>query len=143
MPRRNRNPGAGKPSHNGPARRGGRSGSGIYGAEKGARVLRPLGGKDDEYAERIRARARDAGVMAAKEEMAEAMRHVLLETALSGDGDAVRVHAADKLLDRLEGKPVQKSELKLRTMNPDDMTDEELAAIAAGGRAAAAGEADA
>jgi hypothetical protein len=115
MPRRNRNPGAGKPSHNGPARGGCRSGSGWGGPAQGAHEHRPLGGADDEYAQEVRRRARDEGVMARKEEVLAILRLKMLDIAFEGDGHAVQLAAADKLADRLEGKPVQKTQLS----NPD------------------------
>lgn len=59
----------------------------------------------------VRALRWDEGNLAQKEEIAAQMRHVLYDVALNGDADASRINAADKLLDRIEGKAVQKSQI--------------------------------
>jgi hypothetical protein len=109
MPRRNRNPGAGKPPHNGPARNEPKAGTGWGGPAQGAHEHRPLGGADDEYAQEVR---RAALLKVPETEAAKAeMRAVLYTVAHQGDGDTVRIQAADKLLDRLEGKPLARTDL--------------------------------
>lgn len=97
MPRVPRNPGSGKPPHNGPTRGGKRSGTGWGGPAQGERELRPLGGLNDEYAQAVRALARDPANEEAKRPLRELYLGTLAEMAVMGDGHMVRVHAADKL----------------------------------------------
>jgi len=59
----------------------------------------------------VRALRWDKDNAAQKEEIAAEMRAVLYNVALNGDADAARINAADKLLDRIEGKAVQKSQI--------------------------------
>jgi len=59
----------------------------------------------------IRAMARDPAVIADKEQAAEQMRNVLYGLALGAENEHARITAADKLLDRLEGKPLARNDL--------------------------------
>lgn len=110
-------------------------GAGWGGKAKGASVSRIKPGDPDG----IQALRWDAANMAHKEEVAAQMRGVLYHVALAGEQEHSRISAADKLLDRIEGKPVQRQDIKVRSVNPDEMTDDELAAIAAGRGGAVAG----
>jgi hypothetical protein len=53
----------------------------------------------------------DADNLAQKEEVAAEMRAVLYNVARFGEAEAARINAADKLLDRIEGKATQRSEV--------------------------------
>lgn len=65
---------------------------------------------------------------ALRSEQAESMKDLLVTIATDvGQPGAVRVAAADKFIDRIEGKAVQKQVVKL-DINPDDMTDAEIIA---------------
>lgn len=131
MPRTPRNPGSGKPPHNGKARNQPATGLGWGGEAKGA-------GKRVDLAE-VRPLRWDPANREQKEQVAAEMRGVLYHVALQGEAEQSRINAADKLLDRIEGKPVQRQDINMRTIDPDELTDEELAAIAARGRSGQAG----
>lgn len=85
--------------HGGP-----KAGAGWGGAAKGAAELRPLGGSSDDYAESIRALARDPKHAASKALLRELYLTTLVQVAVSGEAEAARVAAADKLADRVDGK---------------------------------------
>lgn len=104
-----------------------KGGKGWGGPAKGASTSRV----NDE----VRALRWDKDNLAQKEEIAAQMRHVLYDVALNGDADASRINAADKLLDRIEGKATQRLEANVRSVAIQEMTDDELAAIASRGRA--------
>jgi hypothetical protein len=80
-----------------------KGGTGYGGAAKGQGQRVPL----DE----VRPLRWDKDNLAAKEEVAAQMRGVLYQVAMAGDAEASRINAADKLLDRIEGKPMQRSEV--------------------------------
>lgn len=103
MPRVPRNPGAGKPPHNGKARGQPATGMGWGGEAKGAGKRVPL----DE----VRPLRWDPANREHKEEIAAEMRGVLYHVALQGEAEQSRINAADKLLDRIEGKPVQRQDV--------------------------------
>ncbi|HEV7457332.1 MAG TPA: hypothetical protein VGN96_11215 [Roseococcus sp.] len=105
MPRTPRNPGSGKRPVNTPASG---PGAGSWGGPaKGASTSRIKPGDPDG----IRALRWDADNIAHKEEIAAQMRGVLYYVALKGEGEAARINAADKLLDRIEGKAVQRQDV--------------------------------
>jgi hypothetical protein len=101
MPRPKGGGGSAKGSGFGPAK-----GAGWGGPAKGAGTrfvkgeVHPLQGK-----------GRTAAVLADKAVVSEQMRQVLYGIALDGENDHARIAAADKLLDRLEGKPIARSDL--------------------------------
>jgi isocitrate/isopropylmalate dehydrogenase len=69
----------------------------------------------------------------AKIATAEELKGVLSDIALDDAAlPMARIQAADKLLDRIEGKPTQTLNANIRR-NIAELSDEELAAIAAGG----------
>lgn len=59
----------------------------------------------------LQGQGRTPAVLADKAVAAEQMRQVLYGIALEGENDHARIAAADKLLDRLEGKPLARSDL--------------------------------
>lgn len=91
--------------HGGP-----KAGAGWGGAAKG-HAPRPLAPAGDEYSDSVRAKAHDLDILANAEQVKAQMRAVLYQVALAGEAEAVRVNAADKLLDRLEGKAVVKQDV--------------------------------
>lgn len=86
------------------------NGAGYGGPANGASTSR-LAPAGDPESDRIRAMVHDAGVIAHKEAVAEQMRRVLLDVALAGEAETARINAADKLLDRLEGKALAKQQI--------------------------------
>ena len=125
MPRTPRNPGSGKPPCNGPA-----TGAGWGGPARGAgngnsrSVITPentadlaaLHGTPEVEAKRARRIA-----------TAEELKGVLSEIALDGDAPHLaRIQAADKMLNRIEGMPVQRN-LNINAdadRSPDDIASE-------------------
>jgi len=103
MPRTPKRPGSGKPPHNGKARGQPATGMGWGGEAKGAGKRVPL----DE----VRPLRWDPANQERKEEIAAEMRGVLYHVALQGEAEQSRINAADKLLDRIEGKPVQRQDV--------------------------------
>lgn len=97
MPRTPRNPGSGKPPHNGPARgapAGGEGkGAGWGGPANGASETR-LGPKGDDHSDAIRALARDPKHMEAKAALREVVLTTIHDVMTNGDTDAARVTAA-------------------------------------------------
>jgi hypothetical protein len=63
--------------------------------------------------------------------------NALAEVLRSEASPGARVSAAQALLDRGWGKSEATVNMNVKTVNPDELTDAELAAIAAGGRATA------
>lgn len=132
-----RNPGSGKPPYNGKARGGPASGAGWGGPAKGLPVQPPITAETQpspeakqaghEVAAAIRAR-----IAARKEELVDAQ----FARALNPKHPQGHAAAAD-LLDRIAPKTA-KVEATLRGVPADDMTDEELAAIACRGSRGAA-----
>jgi hypothetical protein len=105
MPRTPRNPGAGKPPHNGPSNGPG-AGSWATGQSAGGcttfdelKSLAAIALRDDPEAKAVR------------DERAAAMLAVHFDVALHDPSGAARSNAADKALDRLLGKAVQKSQI--------------------------------
>ena len=82
-------------------------GAGWGGPAKGASTSRIKPGDPDGIA----AMSRNPAVMADKAEAAEQMRNVLYGIALDGENEHARIAAADRLLDRLEGKPLARNDL--------------------------------
>ena len=82
-------------------------GKGWGGQARGASASRIKPGDPDGIA----ARAHDPAVIADKAVAAEQMRNVLYGIALTGENDHARIAAADKLLDRLDGKAVQRQDV--------------------------------
>ena len=78
-------------------------GKGWGGAAKGAGTKAPVAA--------VQPLSNDAAYMANKDQAAEQMRAVLYGVAISGDNEHARIAAADKLLDRLEGKAVQRQDV--------------------------------
>jgi hypothetical protein len=104
-----------------------KGGKGWGGEAKGASTSRITA---DAHGEAIRALRWDKDNAAQKEQVAAQMRHVLYDVALNGDAETARINAADKLLDRIEGKPKQHLEHTVRDVPAEQLTDDELAAIA-------------
>ena len=96
---------------NGAGHGGPKAGAGWGGPAKGAAELRPLAPKGDPYSDAVRDLSHAPDVLANAEQVKAQMRAVLYQIALAGEAEAVRMNAADKLLDRLEGKPVQRQDL--------------------------------
>lgn len=133
MPRAPRNPGVGKRPFNGPARG---AGAGQWGGDaKGASTSRIT----PENARALLALRDDPEAKAAKDELTARMLSVLVDVAETDQSGAARANAADKALDRLLGKARQRMELTMRDVPAEDMTDDELAAIARRGGAGAVG----
>jgi hypothetical protein len=119
--------------------RGNGAGKGQWGGPaKGASTSR-LAPAGDDYSDAIRALARDPAHAESKAPLRELVFRTWVDVATASDNDSARVAAAEKIADRLDGKAVQRQDIKLRNVNPDEMTDEELAAIAAGRSGAASG----
>lgn len=99
----------GDPRH---PRRGNGPGKGQWGGEaKGASVSRILPGEDGGA---IRALALDPSNKALKDGMRAELWARLHHIALNGETEVVQVTAADKLLDRIDGKPKQTQEIEAR-----------------------------
>lgn len=141
MPRTPRSPGAGKPPHNGKARGEG-SGPGWGGPAKG-HAPAPLAPAGDAYSDAVRALAHDPRHAASKAPLRELALRTWIEVAQRSDNDSARVVAAEKIMDRLDGKATQHVSARVAAVNPEDLTDDELAAIAAGGGGTAPAEDDA
>ena len=66
---------------------------------------------------------------AARTQQAEVLKDVLYDLAVSpAEPGSVRVSAANAFIDRVEGKPTQRQEIKL-DVDPNELTDAELAAL--------------
>lgn len=110
MPRKPRNPGSGKAPHNGPASGIPAQGAGWGGAAKGASTSR-LREKGDPESDAIRALSTDPAHMAIKEAVEAEMLGVQIEIARTSSFEGNRLTAADKVLDRLRGKPKQQTDI--------------------------------
>jgi hypothetical protein len=98
----------GDPNH---PRRGNGPGKGQWGGPaKGASTSRILPGDPDGIA----ALARDPTNKALKDSMRAELWQRLHHIALNGENETVQVTAADKLLDRIDGKPKQTQEIEAR-----------------------------
>lgn len=95
-----------KPGTNGPAKGPGKGQWG--GPAKGASTSRIEPGDPAG----IRALARDPANKALKDEMRAELWAKLHSIALTGENETVQVSAADKLLDRIDGKPKQTQEIQ-------------------------------
>ena len=126
MPRVPKNPGSGKAPYNGPSRGAGwggeANGPGTGGAARGSdnppnipfKEGNMLGGKPGAWAAKKRARQEKA--------------MEVLETAMDkGETWTVKVMAADKMLDRVEGKAIARN-VNVRTDDIANLSDIELAA---------------
>jgi hypothetical protein len=109
MPRTPRNPGTGKAPHNGNANGPG-MGAGWGGPANGASTSR-LAGAGDAYSDAIRALAADPRHAASKVPLRELVFRTWVEVAAGGESESARVVAAEKLMDRLDGKATQRSEV--------------------------------
>lgn len=87
--------------------------------------------------EGIQAMSNDQDAKARQAERSERLRNHLYTLGLTAARQETQVAAAVAYLDRTEGKPVQRN-VNLNTGDPSQLTDADLAAIAAGGRAAPA-----
>lgn len=108
MPRTPRNPGSGKAPSNAPAR-----GAGWGGPAKGASTTR-LKPRGDAESDRIRTEMHShaAWTQERRERVADEMRDLYYGVA-KDDAEPTpnRIAAADKLLDRIEGKAVQRTDV--------------------------------
>jgi len=84
----------------------------------------------------VRALARDPANIEAKIQARELIYGTWVDVMVSSDQDAARNVAAAKLDDRLHGAAKQSVDLSMRDVPADQMTDDELASIAARGRVA-------
>jgi hypothetical protein len=71
-----------------------------------------------------------------KEERTAALVDHLERLAFNAETDAVKVSAANAALDRLEGKPIART-VTAHVLDPNSLSDADLAAIAAGSGGAA------
>lgn len=118
MPRKPRNPGAGKPPHNGPAQ-----GPGWGGAAKGEG--RKSAGKLPPGAA-VQAGCAVPGVHnfvptykgLADKERVEALKELQWQQAFGSEFEGNRIAATQHLLDRLDGKATQRTELTGRDGTP-------------------------
>jgi hypothetical protein len=85
-------------------------GPGWGGPPKGASTSRIKPGDPDGIA----ALARDPGNKALKDQFRAELWTKLHTIALTGESEAIQVAAADKLLDRIDGKPKQTQEIEAR-----------------------------
>ncbi len=85
-----------------------KGGTGWGGAAKGASTSRIT---PDAHGEAIRALSRDPANKAHKEHLAAEMLAVVVDVARNGDAETARIQAADKAMDRLIGKAMQRSEV--------------------------------
>lgn len=120
MPRTPRNPGAGKPPHNGPAKGAGSglpmggSGQSWGGPAKGAgKPAAPFTADSPTrvtWANADPAKALSRAEKAARDERrAEEMRDVLYGLATTAENEMARKSAAEALLNRLEGMPIART----------------------------------
>jgi hypothetical protein len=91
-----------RPIGNGPGWGGPAMGAGWGGAKKGASMSRIT---SDAIGEAIRAMSRDPEHMAQKHELAAEMLAIQIDAARNSEAEAMRIMAADKVQDRLLGKP--------------------------------------
>ena len=85
-----------------------KGGKGWGGEAKGASTSRIT---PDNHGEAIRALSRDPANKAHKEHLAAEMLAVVVDVARNGDAETARIAAADKAMDRLIGKALQRTEL--------------------------------
>lgn len=85
-----------------------KGGKGWGGEAKGASTSRITA---DAHGEAIRALSRDPANKAHKEHLAAEMLAVVVDVARNGDAETARIAAADKAMDRLIGKALQRTEL--------------------------------
>ena len=70
-------------------------------------------------------RAKRRALAATKEAQMAQMRKVWGDVALNGESEMARIAAAEKLYDRLDGKPVQRNEnLNYNADNPEELRAE-------------------
>jgi hypothetical protein len=125
MPRKPRNPGSGKPPHNGPARggpaKGPANGPGWGGPAKGKGTGGPASGTE--------ATGRPAmhDNLAAIADCEEALRK-MTDIMRTAEFEGLQPAAAEKLLDRLEGKPRQAVEMSGKGGGPIQTQQVEQAA---------------
>lgn len=85
-------------------------GKGWGGPAKGASTSR-LAPAGDEYSDHIRALSRDPAHAEAKAPLRELAMRTWVEVCQASESDAARVTAAEKLMDRLDGKARQHTDL--------------------------------
>lgn len=132
MPRKLRNPGSGKPQHNGPA-----NGPGWGGPAKGEGFrLKPAGDPESDAA---RALSKDPAHRAVKEAVEAEMLAVQLTIARTSEFEGNKLSASDKVLDRLRGKPTQPVDATVTraVISSEPMNEDEW--VAAHGMAPAVG----
>ena len=127
------------------------NGAGLYGAAKGAGNGRPAappfapgnpgyadagGGPNGGHGSRATFKS------LSRQDRIDALMEMQWTAAHDAQSEVVRLQAQNALLDRIDGKPVQRT-INHHTADPSALTDAELAAIAIGGGFASAGaEAD-
>lgn len=99
------------PRGNGAGHGGPRNGEGWGGSAKGASTAPRLGPAGDPESDAIRALLRDPANMEAKAEFQAEMLAIQIGIARGGESEANRLNAADKVLDRLGGKPKQQTDI--------------------------------
>ncbi len=97
-----------RPKGNGPGIGGPAKGAGWGGPPKGASTSRILPGDPDG----IRALARDPANKALKDQFRAELWGKLHSIAMTGESEATQLMAADKLLDRIDGKAKQTQEIQ-------------------------------
>lgn len=121
-----------RPKGNGASRHGS-AGDGWGGPAKGASDSRIRKGDPDG----IQALSNDPAIKASKEERGELVREHLFSLALGAARQETQVAAAIAYLNRTEGMPVSRN-LNANVGDPSQLSDADLAAIAAAGRPAPA-----
>lgn len=86
------------------------NGAGWGGAAKGASTSR-LRDAGDAYSDAVRALKDDPAHRAVKQELQADMLAIQIEIARNGETESNRLNAADKVLDRLGGKPRQQTDV--------------------------------
>ena len=119
------------PKGNGPGRGGPAKGHGWGGPPKGASTSRIKPGDP----EGIQALSNDAEIKACAAARAEALLDHLFHLAMKADRQETQLAASVAYLNRVEGMPVARN-INRTVGDASQMTDDELAAIAAAGRAA-------
>ena len=109
----------GKPRPKGTARHG--NGAGWGGSAKGASVAPPLSADDDHRGQHNAAR-----IVAKEDRIARLVAH-LEHLAFSAENEGTQVQAADKALDRLEGKAIAR-QITADANDVDKLSDAELIA---------------
>ncbi len=112
-------------------------GDGWGGSAKGASASRIKPGDPDG----IQAMRNDAEVLARRAARLEATEDTIFDLSQGATREETRLSAAIAYRNQFLGMPTQRQELSLRNVNADDLTDDELAAIAAGRGGAASGPA--